>query len=161
MGRRKAAAMAGALLLLAAAPAHAQDRYGAIAFGGIGYGESVAYGLSWNYAMKDEAAGAAVNACRGAGGTGCTEIAWFRNGCGALEHHRLGRRQHKQLAILAAQRNHSPRRRRRESRPGTQLLPISLRYRGGQVRCCGGGRRNDDIGRVAVSDARVLRIASS
>ena len=78
------AAMAGALLLLAAVPAHAQDRYGAIAFGGGGYGESVAYGLSWNYATKDEATGAAMNACRGAGGAGCAELAWFRNGCGAL-----------------------------------------------------------------------------
>lgn len=84
MDPRKAAAMAGALLLLAAAPAHAQDRYGAIAFGGGGYEDSVAYGLSWNYATKDEATGAAMNACRGAGGAGCAELAWFRNGCGAL-----------------------------------------------------------------------------
>ena len=84
MDPRKAAAIAGALLLLAAAPANAQDRYGAIAVGQTAYGESVAYGFSWNAAAKDEATGAAVNACRGAGGTDCATLGWFHNGCGAL-----------------------------------------------------------------------------
>lgn len=89
-GPTRIAAMAGALLLLAAAPAHAQEAHGAIAFGGAGYEDFVAYGLSWNYATKDEAVGAAVDTCRGAGGTACTELAWFRNGCGALALDRYG-----------------------------------------------------------------------
>ena len=64
--------------------APAQDAHGAIAFGQTAYGESVAYGFAWNYSAKGEAIDAAVNACRAGGGTTCEELAWFRNGCGAL-----------------------------------------------------------------------------
>lgn len=85
-----ATAMAVALLLLPAAPAHARDAHGAIAVGQTAYGDSVAYGFSWNHAAKDKAIEAAMNACRAAGGTTCTELAWFRNGCGALALDRYG-----------------------------------------------------------------------
>lgn len=69
---RMAAAIAGALLLLAATPARAQDAYGAIAIGQTAYGQSVAFGFAWNHAAKDEANAAAMNACRAAGGRGKT-----------------------------------------------------------------------------------------
>ena len=64
--------------------APAQDAHGAIAFGQTAYGESVAYGFAWNYSAKGEAIDAALAACRAGGGTTCEELAWFRNGCGAL-----------------------------------------------------------------------------
>ncbi|MDE0175512.1 MAG: DUF4189 domain-containing protein [Defluviicoccus sp.] len=79
-----AAALGAAGLLLIAPPARAQDAHGAIAFGQTGDGQSVAYGFAWNQATRDEAKEAAISACLAGGGTGCVELAWFRNGCGAL-----------------------------------------------------------------------------
>ncbi len=67
MDTRPVAGMAGALLLLAAAPVYAQDRYG----GRGGYEDFATYGLSWDYAAKIEVIGAAVNACRRRGGVAC------------------------------------------------------------------------------------------
>ncbi len=76
-----------ALVLFAlsmADPVRAQDAHGAIAVGQSDYGESVAYGLAWNYASRSDAKEAARNACRHSGGTDCMELAWFQNGCGTL-----------------------------------------------------------------------------
>lgn len=89
-GRRRASvqyllvAVTGAALLLAAVPAHAQDAHGAIAFGETAYGEFVTIGFSWNRGTRGEAKEAALSECRAGGGTNCVELAWFRNGCGAL-----------------------------------------------------------------------------
>ncbi len=79
------AAMIAATLILCAGTVRALDvAYGAIAIGQTAYGESVAYGFAWNYITKDDAAEAALNACRAGGGADCVERAWFQNGCGAL-----------------------------------------------------------------------------
>ena len=59
---REFAVMAGAALLLAAVPAHAQDAHGVIAFGETG-DNAVAYGVSWNRDTRDRAREAAVEAC--------------------------------------------------------------------------------------------------
>ena len=80
---RELAAIAGAALLLAAGTAHAQDAHGVIAFGETG-DNAVAYGVSWNRDTRDRARDAAVEACVAGGGTDCTELTWFQNGCGAL-----------------------------------------------------------------------------
>ena len=71
-------------LVMAVGPAVAQNAHGSIAVGNTAYGESVAYGFAWNYATKDDAREAALNACRTDGGADCAERASFRNGCGAL-----------------------------------------------------------------------------
>ena len=44
---------------------------------------------------RDEAHAEAVNACISAGGTGCVQLAWFQNGCGALAVDRYGNAQGK------------------------------------------------------------------
>ena len=89
----KASAMAAALavaLLVAAVPARSQNAHGAIAFGETAGGEGVAWGFAWNHATRDAARKAASSACRASGGTGCAELAWFQNGCGALAMDRYG-----------------------------------------------------------------------
>ena len=78
------AAMIAASLIVVTGPVRAQDAHGAIAFGETAYGESVAYGFSWNYGAKDEAIEAAMNTCLAVGGTNCVELTWFQNACGAL-----------------------------------------------------------------------------
>ena len=77
--------------LLAALPAHAQDVYGAIAFGHSDKAQAAAYGFAWNYAEQDDAEAAARGACSDAGGADCAVFSWFRNGCGALAMDRYGR----------------------------------------------------------------------
>ena len=89
------AVMAGAALLLAAVAAHAQDAHGAIAFGQVAQGGAVAYGLAWDYAARDDAQEAAVNACLDGGGSDCAVLAWFQNGCGALAIDQYGMAQGK------------------------------------------------------------------
>ena len=72
-----------AAMLLAAAPAPAEDRYGSIVFSresGGGY----AWGMAWSYDSRSSARRRAVNECSGRGGTSCSEVAWFRNACGAV-----------------------------------------------------------------------------
>ena len=81
---RELAVMAGAALLLAAVPAHAQDAHGVIAFGEAGGRDAVAYGVACNRDTRDQAREAAAKACVDGGGTDCAELTWFRNGCGAL-----------------------------------------------------------------------------
>ena len=89
------AVMAGAALLLAAVAAHAQDAHGAIAFGQVAQGGAVAYGLAYDYAARDDAEDAAVNACLDGGGSDCAVLAWFQNGCGALAIDQYGMAQGK------------------------------------------------------------------
>lgn len=84
-----------ATLVLLVDPARAQNAHGSIAVGQTTSGESVAYGFAWNYIARDEAREAALNACRVGGGTGCVELAWFRNGCGALAVDQYGSAQAK------------------------------------------------------------------
>ena len=81
--------------LLPVVPAQAQNAHGAIAFGRSAQGQGVTYGFAWNYAAGDEARAAAMNACLGGGGADCAELAWFRNGCGALALDRNGMAQGK------------------------------------------------------------------
>ena len=87
--------MAGAALLLAAGAARAQDAHGAIAFGQVAQGGAVAYGLAWDYSARDDAQEAAMNACLSGGGSDCTVLAWFQNGCGALAVDQYGMAQGK------------------------------------------------------------------
>ena len=87
--------MAGAALLLAAVAAPAQDAHGAIAFGQVAQGGAVAYGLAWDYPARDDAQEAAMNACLSGGGSDCTVLAWFQNGCGALAIDQYGMAQGK------------------------------------------------------------------
>ena len=87
--------MAGAALLLAAVAARAQDAHGAIAFGQVAQGGAVAYGLAWDYPARDDAQEAAMNACLSGGGSDCTVLAWFQNGCGALAVDQYGMAQGK------------------------------------------------------------------
>jgi len=82
-------------LLLFAIPARAQDAHGAIAFGRATQDQTVAYGFAWNHAARDEAREAAMNACLAGGGADCVELAWFRNGCGALALDQYGMAQGK------------------------------------------------------------------
>ncbi len=93
-GARSAAAAAAVAMLLAVAPAQAQaqESHGAIAVGDAAGGESVAYGFAWNYTAREDVKTAALGACEAGGGTNCVEVAWFRNGCGALalDLHGLG-----------------------------------------------------------------------
>ena len=89
------ALMAGAVLLLSAVPARAQDAHGAIAFAQIGQDLAVAYGVAWDYPSRDDAQEAAVNACLDGGGSDCTVLAWFQNGCGALAVDQYGMAQGK------------------------------------------------------------------
>ena len=89
------ALMAGAVLLLAAVPARAQDAHGAIAFGRIAQDPAVAYGFAWDYPTRDEAQAAAMDACLDSGGSDCTVLAWFQNGCGALAMDQYGMAQGK------------------------------------------------------------------
>ena len=77
-------AMIAAALLFHVAPVHAQDTHGVIAIGWTAQGQSVVYGLAWNYAARDEALQAAMNACRTSGGGNCVELAKFQNGCDTL-----------------------------------------------------------------------------
>ena len=90
-----AAVMAGAVLLLAAVPARGQDAHGAIAFGQNDQYQAVAYGVAWDYPSRDDAQEAAVNACLDGGGSDCTVLAWFQNGCGALAVDQYGMAQGK------------------------------------------------------------------
>ena len=87
--------MAGAALLLAAVAARAQDAHGAIAFGQVAQGGAVAYGLAWDYPARDDAQEAAMNACLSGGGSDCTVLVWFQNGCGALAVDQYGMAQGK------------------------------------------------------------------
>ena len=89
------ALMAGAVLLLAAVPARAQDAHGAIAFGQNDQYQAVAYGVAWDYPSRDDVQEAAVNACLDGGGLDCTVLAWFQNGCGALAVDQYGMAQGK------------------------------------------------------------------
>ena len=89
------AMMAGAVLLLAAVSARAQDAHGAIAFGQIAQNPAVAYGFAWDYPSRDEAQEAAMNACLDSGGSDCAVLAWFQNGCGALAMDQYGMAQGK------------------------------------------------------------------
>ena len=89
------ALMAGAVLLLAAVAARAQDAHGAIAFGQAAQGGAVAYGLAWDYPSRDEAQEGARNACLDGGGSDCTVLAEFQNGCGALAVDQYGMAQGK------------------------------------------------------------------
>ena len=89
------AMMTGAVLLLAAVQARAQDAHGAIAFAQIGQDLAVAYGVAWDYPSRDEAQEAAVNACLDGGGSDCTVLAWFQNACGALAVDQYGMAQGK------------------------------------------------------------------
>ena len=77
-------ALAAFALVTVPPPALAQEAHGAIAAGLTAYGDDVAYGLSWSHSTKSDAIDAALRGCRDGGGTTCQEIAWFRNGCGAL-----------------------------------------------------------------------------
>ena len=88
-------AMIPVALLLFAIPARAQDAHGAIAFGRATQDQTVAYGFAWNHAARDEAREAAMNACLAGGGADCVELAWFRNGCGALALDQYGMAQGK------------------------------------------------------------------
>ena len=94
------ALMAGAVLLLAAVPARAQDAHGAIAFAHIAQDLAVAYGLAWDYPSRDDAQEAAMNACLSGGGSDCTVLAWFQNGCGALAVDQYGMAQGKNARTL-------------------------------------------------------------
>ena len=67
--------MAGAVLLLAAVAARAQDAHGAIAFGHVAQSQAVAYGLAWDYPARDDAQEAAMNSCISGGGSDCTVLA--------------------------------------------------------------------------------------
>ena len=89
------AVMAGAALLLVAVAVRAQDAHGAIAFGQVAQSQTVAYGLAWDYPARDDAQEAAMNACFGGGGSDCTVLAWFQNGCGALAVDQYGMAQGK------------------------------------------------------------------
>lgn len=82
-----------AALPLAAAPAHAQDAHGAIAFGHSDKVQEAVYGFAWNHSDRAEAEAAALNACSATGGADCAVLSWFRNGCGALAMDRYGRAQ--------------------------------------------------------------------
>ena len=92
--------MAGAALLLAAVAARAQDAHGAIAFGQVAQGGALAYGLAWDYPARDDAQEAAMNACLSGGGSDCTVLAWFQNGCGALAVDQYGMAQGKSARSL-------------------------------------------------------------
>jgi len=87
-----ATAIMAAILLLGAVPAHA---HGAIAFGHIPQDQAVAYGFAWDYSATGEAQEAAMNACLDSGGSDCTVLAWFQNGCGALAMDQYGMAQGK------------------------------------------------------------------
>ena len=71
-------------ILSIATSASAQEAHGVIAFGETDQGDGVAYAFAWNFAAKSTAHAEAVNACTSSGGTNCIQLAWFRNGCGAL-----------------------------------------------------------------------------
>ena len=94
------ALMAGAVLLIAAGLARAQDAHGAIAFSQIGQDPAVAYGFAWDYPSRDEAQEAAMDACLNSGGSDCTVLAWFQNGCGALAVDQYGMAQGKNARTL-------------------------------------------------------------
>ena len=74
------------LLGVLATSVQAQDgaAYGAIAFGATSRGEAVVYGAAWNHDSRGAATAVALEACLRKGGKDCREVAWFRNGCGAL-----------------------------------------------------------------------------
>ena len=55
-----------------------------MAFGATSRGEAVVYGAAWNHDSRGAATAVAVEACLRKGGRDCREVAWFRNGCGAL-----------------------------------------------------------------------------
>ena len=64
-------------------PRAASGVHGSIAFSQEADG-GYAWGIAWSF---DDAAGArntALGQCRAHGGTGCTEVGWFREACGAL-----------------------------------------------------------------------------
>ena len=95
------AMMVWVALLLAAVLARAQDAHGAIAFGHITQDQAVAYGFAWDYPARDEAEDAALNVCLSAsGGSDCTVLAWFQNGCGALAVDQYGMAQGKGARAL-------------------------------------------------------------
>lgn len=88
------AALAG-LVLLVSASASAQEAHGVIVYGETDQANSVAYGFAWNFPARDTAYAEAVAACISSGGTNCIELAWFRNGCGALAMDQHGNAQGK------------------------------------------------------------------
>ncbi len=84
------AAMLAGAALYSLAPAAAQEAHGVIAVGETVAGDSVAYGIAWNFPAREAAHAEAVNACTSSGGTNCVQLAQFRNGCGALAIDRHG-----------------------------------------------------------------------
>ncbi len=71
------------VVVLASSPAFAESRYGSIVFSqesGGGY----AWGMAWSYDSRSSARKRAISECRSRNGTGCGEISWFRDACGAL-----------------------------------------------------------------------------
>ena len=78
-----AVALCLSAMVLSANPASAQDRYGSIVFSQE-YGGSYAWGMAWSYDSRSSAMNGALNECYGRGGSSCSEVAWFRNACGAL-----------------------------------------------------------------------------
>lgn len=84
-----AATLAGAALFIPAF-ASAQEAHGIIVYGETDLADGVAYGFAWNFPDRDTAHAKAVNACTSSGGRSCVELAWFRNGCGALAMDRHG-----------------------------------------------------------------------
>jgi Domain of unknown function (DUF4189) len=67
-------------MLLAAAPANADDKFVAISFSP----ENGAYGWGNNYDSQDGARIRSLTECQNYGGTHCVFIAWAQNGCAAL-----------------------------------------------------------------------------
>ena len=122
--RLLAATIVGAALF-AAVPADAQNAHGVIAFGETPEGKGVAYGFSWNFHGKDEAHAEAVNACISSGGTDCIQLAWFRNGCGALAIDQYGNAQ-ESPECRSSRRKREPCGRARQ--PGKAVATSSVRY---------------------------------
>lgn len=72
-----------AVVIGAAAPLHAEDLYGSIAFSheaGGGY----AWGIAWNADGATTARAESLEECQAHGGAACQEVAAFRESCGAL-----------------------------------------------------------------------------
>ena len=72
-----------AVLFSIALPSYGQNKFGSITFS-PNTGNGFAYGFSWNYSSRDTARQRATRECRNRGGSGCPEIGWFSNTCGAI-----------------------------------------------------------------------------
>ena len=83
-GHLRPLALAALTFVTVPLPTLAEEAHGAIAAGLTAYGDYVTYGLSWSHSTKGDAVDAALRGCRDGGGATCQEVAWFRNGCGAL-----------------------------------------------------------------------------